>query len=217
MSLTISGSTGIALPDGSVGAPSTRGQDANSGISYGADSIKFSTAGVERMAISNSGVSGGGKILQVKQTVLTGVISETVVANTYEDIAGYSCNITPATGSKVLVMYNANTSTTAAQYNVKIQLVRGSTLIAQGDQVGSNRKRATTGGWMSGDAYHIIGQNMTFLDTSPGGDGSTAITYKLQWTDSYSQELYLNRSDSDLDNSNYFTQISSMTLMEVGA
>lgn len=157
-----------------------------------------------------------GSVLQVQQTVLTGVIAETVTANTYEDIAGFSCNITPATGSKVLVMYDAATSTTSSQYNVKIQLVRGSTAIAQGDEVG-NRKRATTGGWMPGDAYHIIGHNMTFLDASPGGNGSTAITYKLQWTDAYGQELYLNRSDSDVDNTNYFTQISSMTLLEIAA
>lgn len=217
MAITLNGTTGIVTADGSVGAPGLKGTDADSGVSFAADTIKFSTGGVERMAISNSGVSGGGKILQVKQTVLSGVISETVAVNTYEDIAGFSCSIIPATGSKVLVMYSANTATTSGQYNLKIQLVRGSTAIAQGDQVGSNRTRATTGAWSPGDAYHILEQTMTFLDASPGGDGSTAITYKLQWTDAYAQEIYLNRNDVDADNAYAFTQISSMTLMEVGA
>ena len=60
MAFIIDGSTGIATVDGSVSAPSQRGQDSNSGISYGADSIKFSTNGVERLAISNSGISGDG-------------------------------------------------------------------------------------------------------------------------------------------------------------
>ena len=58
MAFIIDGSTGIATVDGSVSAPSQRGQDLNSGISYAADTIKFSTNGVERMAITNSGVSG---------------------------------------------------------------------------------------------------------------------------------------------------------------
>ena len=58
MAFTIDGTTGIATVDGSVSAPSQRGQDTNSGISYGADSIKFSTGGVERMSITNSGISG---------------------------------------------------------------------------------------------------------------------------------------------------------------
>ena len=58
MAFTIDGTTGIATVDGSVSAPSQRGQDTNSGISYAADTIKFSTGGVERMSITNSGVTG---------------------------------------------------------------------------------------------------------------------------------------------------------------
>jgi hypothetical protein len=58
MAFIIDGSTGIATVDGSVSAPSQRGQDSNTGISYAADTIKFSTNGVERMAITNSGITG---------------------------------------------------------------------------------------------------------------------------------------------------------------
>ena len=158
-----------------------------------------------------------GSVIQVQQTVLTNAIEEAVVSNTYEDIAGFTCNITPQTGSKVLVYYIANTSTTSGQYNCKIQLVRGSTAIAQGDQIGSNRKISTTGQWSPSDAYHILPQSMMFLDASPGGNGSTAITYKLQWTDSYGQNLNLNRMDGTVDTTNDFSQISSITLMEVAA
>ena len=58
MAFIIDGSTGIAPVDGSVSAPSQRGQDTNSGISYASDTIKFSTGGVERMSITNSGITG---------------------------------------------------------------------------------------------------------------------------------------------------------------
>ena len=43
MAFILDGTTGIATVDGSVSAPSQRGQDTNSGISYAADTIKFST------------------------------------------------------------------------------------------------------------------------------------------------------------------------------
>jgi len=59
MALNINGTTGISGVDGSVSAPAVTGTDSNTGITFpAADTIKFSTGGVERMAITNSGVSG---------------------------------------------------------------------------------------------------------------------------------------------------------------
>ena len=59
MSLELSGTTGVKGVAGSVSAPSIVGDDTNTGISFpSADTIKFSTGGVERMAITNSGISG---------------------------------------------------------------------------------------------------------------------------------------------------------------
>ena len=59
MPLNINGTTGISGVDGSVSAPAVTGTDSNTGITFpSADVIKFSTAGVERMAITNSGVTG---------------------------------------------------------------------------------------------------------------------------------------------------------------
>ena len=64
MALNINGTTGISGVDGSVSAPALTGTDSNTGITFpSADTIKFSTGGVERMAITNSGITGisGGK------------------------------------------------------------------------------------------------------------------------------------------------------------
>ena len=59
MPLNINGTTGISGVDGSVSAPAVTGTDSNTGITFpSADTIKFSTGGVERMSITNSGVSG---------------------------------------------------------------------------------------------------------------------------------------------------------------
>lgn len=59
MALNLSGTSGVSGVAGSVGAPSIIGDDANTGISFPAeDTIKFSTGGVERMVINNSGITG---------------------------------------------------------------------------------------------------------------------------------------------------------------
>ena len=59
MALNINGTTGISGVDGSVSAPAVTGTDSNTGITFpSADTIKFATGGVERMSITNSGVSG---------------------------------------------------------------------------------------------------------------------------------------------------------------
>ena len=61
MALNINGTTGISGVDGSVSAPAVTGTDSNTGITFpSADTIKFSTGGVERMQITNSGVTGTG-------------------------------------------------------------------------------------------------------------------------------------------------------------
>ena len=59
MALNINGTTGSSGVEGSASAPVLTGTDSNCGISFpAADTIKFSTGGVERMSITNSGVSG---------------------------------------------------------------------------------------------------------------------------------------------------------------
>tara|TARA_R100000231_G_scaffold51312_1_gene43339 strand:+ start:171 stop:860 length:690 start_codon:yes stop_codon:yes gene_type:complete len=85
MAFIIDGSTGIATVDGSVLAPSQRGQDSNSGISYAADTIKFSTNGVERLAITNTGLSGDG-------SGLTGISAGITMADQWRRTANVSLN-----------------------------------------------------------------------------------------------------------------------------
>ena len=88
MAFIIDGSSGIATVDGSVSAPSQRGQDSNSGISYAADTIKFSTNGVERLAISNSGLSGDG-------SGLTGISAGITMADTWYVSSSFNGSATP--------------------------------------------------------------------------------------------------------------------------
>ena len=104
MAFILDGTTGIATVDGSVSAPSQRGQDTNTGISYAADTIKFSTNGVERMSITNSGVTGvGGEVRQFKHVNFSSTYSTT--SSSYQHVSGLDLAFTPTASDSILV-YN---------------------------------------------------------------------------------------------------------------
>ena len=221
MALSINGTTGISGVDGSVSAPAVTGTDSNTGITFpSADTIKFSTGGVERMSITNSGVSGtgvGGAMKQLKSTTKTDVASTDSAS--YVDISGMSVTLTPSSGTKVYVTYHI-VAGGATGYGYGIQLLRDSTAIGNGDQYNANNYYASRGGFLTINGAYFHGGNMDFgfLDTH-GADGSTAVTYKLQWMSPYQQYIYLNRSHSGSGNttneSNYLA--STITVMEVAA
>ena len=84
MSLELSGTTGVKGVAGSVSAPSIVGDDTNTGISFpSADTIKFSTGGVERMSITNSGVTGTG----ISRLTMADQLSRQLSTNTSNPIA----------------------------------------------------------------------------------------------------------------------------------
>ena len=115
MALNINGTTGISGVDGSVSAPALTGTDSNTGITFpAADTIKFSTGGVERIVINNSGISGtgisAGKILQVVSS--SGSSNITTSGSAISELTNVS--ITPASASnKVLLIASCSLFTTA--------------------------------------------------------------------------------------------------------
>jgi len=139
MALNINGTTGISGVDASVAAPAITGTDSNTGISFpSADTIKFSTNGVERFSISNSGLSGDGSGLtgiSGGKLLTSGVAdswSGSTASTSYVD--SYSFNITPsATSSKVLIlaaMNHVQDSTT----NWSTKVLRDSTSVFERSQ-----------------------------------------------------------------------------------
>ena len=219
MALNINGTTGISGVDGSVSAPALTGTDSNTGITFpAADTIKFSTGGVERMQITNSGVSGtgigAGKILQVQQTVGTGTYSTSSL--TYSDTV--TCAITPsATTSKIICIYKIGLTANNGGYGAAARLVRDSTAIYVGAAAG-NRNQASSQHTAASDGIgqvKIEDQGGTFMDEP---STTSAITYRLQFRSDYSgQTIYAGRSAAD-DDYTYRSRIpTSLLLMEVGA
>ena len=215
MAFILDGSTGIATVDGSVSAPSQRGQDSNTGISYAADTIKFSTNGVERMSITNSGVvgAGGGKILQVVSTTKTDHFSTT--SSSLTEVTGLNVTITPsASTSKIYLNIDVSLggSTAYTAFNIK----RDSTLIAVTTAVDGNdsRHQGTFGKVIVQDSgIHSTGFN--FLDT-PGD--TNAHTYKIFVISTYgSRTVNINRSHNTANAAYDFAGCSTITAMEVAA
>tara|TARA_B000000609_G_scaffold157984_1_gene153982 strand:- start:2183 stop:3103 length:921 start_codon:yes stop_codon:yes gene_type:complete len=187
--------------------------------SAGQIGIGGSNYGTSGQVLTSTGAStapswqdaGGGKLLQVVQTVKTDTWSSSTTA-TWVDITGLNVSITPASSSnKVMIDVHISLS----NYSLaSFRLLRGSTAIALGNAPGGNRVSATMGPIsFTRDGHRTSSASIRFLDT-PSTTSST--TYKLQaWT--YHGTQYINRSYTN-QNANYTSSsISTITASEISA
>ena len=209
MALNINGTNGISGVDGSVSAPALTGTDSNTGITFpAADTIKFSTGGVERMQITNSGVSGtgisAGKILQVLFTIKTDLYS-TSTTGSFSDIPNLTLTITPASASnKIFILANMTHNISSASDFV-YRLLRGSTALGNSTVGSEGFMIGIACGTNNGDRGNPV--CLSFLD-SP--NTTSATTYKIQ-VNHQNGTYRLNSRQGQWDGS------STLMIMEVGA
>ena len=142
-----------------------------------------------------------GSIIQVVQTLKGDAASTN--STSFSDM-GLSVTITPTSSSnKILVSFSIHLS--RASHVAKINLLRGSTTIAQPD---SATHTATLLQWHNTGSMQQ--NSYEFLD-SPSTTSAT--TYKLQWCSEVAEVLKLNAYSN---NTNYLTT-STMTAKEVSA
>ena len=181
MALNINGTTGISGVDGSVSAPALTGTDSNTGITFpSADTIKFATGGVERMQITNSGVTGtgigSGKILQVvpkNDTTVYSTTSQSYQQATQSDTIQLSNN-----SNKVLVMVNFMAyadSRYSGHLSLAAAIYRGS--VASGTKItgGTQPMLFRSAGFST--EYYVGFCTLMFVDT-PGGDTTYSLGFK---------------------------------------
>ena len=139
----------------------------------------------------------GGKILQV---IYQNITADTAVATTtYTDF--FTQAITPATNSDVLISCNLQSYHTQDDRGYGIKILRGASAIyTSATQYALNLYQVAALELRQKSSFY-------FVDTTPGGDGSTAITYKIQvGTNGGRSVTFSNNNNS-----------SELILMEIGA
>jgi hypothetical protein len=172
--------------------------------------IQLQSNGSTKATISSSGFSYPGGVLQVVQTIKTDTFSTT--SGTLTDLTGLSVNITPTSASnKVLIDFTIGQMGVSSIAVVGFALLRGSTVIGAGATAGS-RTLTSVGGVFPTDRGSSL--SYTFLD-SPATTSST--TYKVQVYINSGLTVYVNRSNSDVDQSIYCRTASTITVSEIAA
>ena len=204
MPVSINGNTGVVtglavggLPDGTVDA----------------DTLASNAVTAGKLA---SGV--GGKILQVVSSTKTDIASGTVTSTSDWTGHNLTVSITPSSSSNKILITGFISIGFDTSENIWYRLFKGGSELTGsiGNQVGSNRRRATAGSYFKGDNWAISIVTINYLDTA----GSTsALTYTPafnQFSDS-NKTLYVNSTAGQTDSASYPTLVSTMTAMEVAA
>jgi len=162
-----------------------------------------------------------GSVLQVVQNTIGTTDSGSIGAGTniFQD-CGLQANIIPSnTSSEILINYQIFLGSSSIGYNIKSRIVRDSTPIGLGTQVGTRGvASATTNTYInysSQATYHLHQQGISFLDEPAT---TSQITYKIQVSAYQGQTWYLNRSEGFQDGGTQgydSVPLSTITLMEI--
>ena len=189
--------TGVTIGDGKITCDGSALTSINA-----AQLVGVCTSGLTK-------TGGFGVVLQVVQTVKTDTFS--TASTSYTDVTGVSVSITPSsTSSKVLVMLEANSSTTGGN-NAMFRLKRDSTTLSVGDAADSRSQAAYQ--QRINDTNAALNGSITLLD-SPSTTSST--TYKLQ-TKVQGGTVDINRTAANTDGAGYARTMSTITAMEIAA
>jgi hypothetical protein len=182
-------------------------------LGVGANGTVLTADSAEATGLKWATAAGGGKILQVVQTVLSTTASTT--STSFVD-TGVTASITPTSASsKILVMVSMPTGKNDGGHSVYSSLFRGSTnIISPTSPSARTPGISMIPGDITGMQYFLNSVNYTYLD-SPATTSST--TYKIQYYVGSSGIGYINRTSWDADSNQSVRSVATMTLMEIGA
>jgi hypothetical protein len=184
-------------------------------FTFGDSGDTFTVPSGATLAVTGATVTGlsAGKVLQVVSATKTDTSSTT--GQTFVT-TGLEVSITPtSTSNKVLVLTSPNIggfAATSPNDGWGICLLRDTTEINLGDQLGSNRTRYGACG------YNVVGSpqslSLTYLD-SPSSTSS--ITYKVAFRvgGTAANSVYMNRANYSNDLISYGSTSSTITVMEI--
>ena len=173
---------------------------------------------------TSAAAAGGGKVLQVVQThlITTSSTSTPESLNTYVNITDLNASITPLTGSKVRITIRWNGSVSSQLHGQIFGIRRGASGTVLGNPASASGRPIgmcnLTTNYTNTYTQHSQSAFYSFVDDSPGGDGSTSISYYCISTNGgQGGTVYTNRTVSDSDTNDYERLTSTIILEEIGA
>lgn len=156
---------------------------------------------------------GAFRVLQVVSTTKTDTYTDSSGSGTLTNITGLTATITPSSStSKILIYVTLNYGANGGNRAI-FALTGGNTATAYiGDAAGSRRRVAT--GAQSIDANDVVPVTMLYLD-SPST--TSPITYAAQAADIAGGTLYINRSSTDTNGTNFARYASTIVVAEISA
>jgi hypothetical protein len=161
-------------------------------------------------------VSRSGGILQVVSTTKTDTFSASVGARPTISgaVTGLSTAITPSsTSSKILITGTVNVSAATVGV-VHVHLFRDGVSSIFKAAAAGNRQVSASGRQEANSVDANTAYAFTFLDTA-GSTATTTYDIRLSHDGTAAQNVFVNRSITDTDATNYGRGVSSLTLMEV--
>jgi hypothetical protein len=161
--------------------------------------------------------TAAGAVVQVQSTTKTDTFTASVAQGAKTSITGLSVSITPTSANnKILVVAQITGGQTGDGVGSYYQLMRGATAINVGNAA-SNRQRVT-GGFL-GDTSAQAQESLTntvlvFLD-SPATTSSTTYSVDVSHARGATVTVYINRSQSDSDQTWIARGASTITVFEV--
>jgi len=154
---------------------------------------------------------GAFRVLQVVSTTKTDTFTTT--SSTFANITGLTATITPSSIDSKILIYATLVGGDNTGSTVFFRLRRGSTDIAIGDAAGSRVR--LTGSFYSTNAATAASVALSHLD-SPATTSAT--TYAIHMaSQANGTATYINRTDTDTDNANFWRSVSTITVMEISA
>ena len=153
-----------------------------------------------------------GNIIQVVTSTKNDTFTTT--SSSFVDLTGMSRTITPSVASsKILILTTLHVGANDSGYPA-FALLRGSTILADGDYGTGSRTACTFGHYLpSQTTTNMVAHH--FLDTPSYSVGDT-LTYKVQVLSAYnSKQVTINRIDNTVDASYSLAGTSNLTVMEV--
>lgn len=167
--------------------------------------------------LGQSGGSGTGNgWVQSVQTLLSTNNTTSVTAGTWVTIPGMSVTITPTSSSnKIMILSQLNASSDfSTTFIGQARLVRGSTAIDVSSVPLSSQVGASVFIPASVSANFTSTVPITFIDTPAT---TSPITYSLQFTNSQTSTMYVNRTPNNTNTAGFASYASTLIAIEVSS